>query len=430
MLNLKYYDAAKDMRQPNPKASYYADYNAMLDLGFDNAPNVVYDEIEYEQTYGENDFAKIGRVRVDTILNYNTGIILGDDYKMFVFAPEFNVTPYYGMKFRWQGSYWLVINTNSYASVTNTAEVRRCNNVLRFFDKDGSRIYEPCILDYTLRFANNEDTKEIIVGNGEQKVWCQRNKRTTSIKANDRFLFGTPEQRVAFRLYGGGTKNYMNSITMDDNSPTITEFYADHYEVNPLFDDFENGFANAYLDEVTIKIDSIVSSLNIGESVVLGAKVYKGINEVPEAVVSWKTSDNSIVEIDNNIAIAKQLGNVVITAYIDGTSIENSTTINVVEEPTEDNIELLVEPNVNYVLQNKEQKFSVYLYKNGIKQDNAVSFADMSKNIPVGKYKIIVNDNNTFTLYNEGMYMNSPVVVRCVCDEYILDLKIKLRGLY
>ena len=59
MLNLKYYDAAKDMRQPNPKASYYADYNAMLDLGFDNAPNVVYDEIEYEQTYGENDFAKI-----------------------------------------------------------------------------------------------------------------------------------------------------------------------------------------------------------------------------------------------------------------------------------------------------------------------------------------------------------------------------------
>ena len=165
-MSLKYYDAAQKIRQPNPKASYYADYNAILDFSFDNAPNVVYDEVEYEQTYGENDFVKINKVRVDTIFNYNTGIILGDDYKTFIIAPDFPVTPYYGMKFRWQGSYWLVINTNSYASIANTAEVRRCNNVLRFFDNDGSRIYEPCILDYTLRFANNEESMEIIVGNG------------------------------------------------------------------------------------------------------------------------------------------------------------------------------------------------------------------------------------------------------------------------
>lgn len=429
-MSLKYYEAANKIRQPNPKASYYADYAAILDFSFDNAPNVVYDEIEYEQTYGENDFALINKVRVDTVLNYNTGIILGDDYKTFIFAPDFPVEPYYGMKFRWKGSYWLVINTNTYASMTVTAEVRRCNNVLRFFDANGQKVYEPCIMDYTLRFANNEDTMEIIVGNGEQKVWCQRNKNTVTIKANDRFLFGTPEQRVAFRLYGGGTKNYMNGVTMDDNSPTITEFYIDHYEINPLFDDIENGFANAYLNEVTINIGDTINALNINESEVLEATAYKGSKELTEANIVWSTSDEAVVEIVDNIATAKALGDVVLTATIEGTDITSSVNISVVEEPTEDVYELIVDPNITYVLQNKSQQFSVNLYKNGIKQTDEVTFTDLSTGIPSGKYVITGGDNNTFTLTNQGMYMGSPVIVRCSCGDYSVELSIKLRGLY
>lgn len=429
-MSLKYYEAANKIRQPNPKASYYADYAAILDFSFDNAPNVVYDEIEYEQTYGENDFAFINKVRVDTVLNYNTGIILGDDYKTFIFAPDFPVEPYYGMKFRWKGSYWLVINTNTYASMTVTAEVRRCNNVLRFFDANGQKVYEPCIMDYTLRFANNEDTMEIIVGNGEQKVWCQRNKNTVTIKANDRFLFGTPEQRVAFRLYGGGTKNYMNGVTMDDNSPTITEFYIDHYEINPLFDDIENGFANAYLNEVTINIGDTINALNINESEVLEATAYKGSKELTEANIVWSTSDEAVVEIVDNIATAKALGDVVLTATIEGTDITSSVNISVIDEPTEDVYELIVDPNITYVLQNKSQQFSVNLYKNGIKQTDEVTFTDLSTGIPSGKYVITGGDNNTFTLTNQGMYMGSPVIVRCSCGDYSVELSIKLRGLY
>ena len=68
-MSLKYYNATDKIRQPNPKVSYSADYAAMMDYGFDNAPSVVYDEVEYEQTYGENDFVKLDKVRVDTILD-------------------------------------------------------------------------------------------------------------------------------------------------------------------------------------------------------------------------------------------------------------------------------------------------------------------------------------------------------------------------
>ena len=427
---LKYYDAAAKIRQPNPKASYYADYAAMMDLGFENAPNVVYDEIEYEVTYGEEDFVTIPRVRVDTILNYNTGIILGDDYKTFVFAPEFDVQPYYGMKFRWQGSYWLVINTNSYASMPVSAEVRRCNNVLRFFNEKGERIYEPCIMDYTLRFANNEDTMIIAVGNGEQKVWCQRNSRTQLIQPNERFLFGTPEQRVAFRLYAGGVKNYLNGVTMDDSSPTITEFYVDHYEINPLFDDLENGFANAYLNEVTISLEETELKMNIGDKDILNAIVKRGKEELTDINIEWSSSDDNIVSVFNGTVIANSLGEATITATISDTNISTTMQVSVVEEEISDFYELLVTPNKDYVLQGTSETFVVDLYKNGEKQSDVVTFADLSTDIPVGKYVITSDEPNTFTLTNKGMYMNAPVIVRCVSGTHELTLYIKLRGLY
>ena len=427
---LKYYNAAAKIRQPNPKASYYADYAAMMDLGFENAPNVVYDEIEYEATYGEEDFITIPRVRVDTILNYNTGIILGDDYKTFIFAPEFEVQPYYGMKFRWQGSYWLVINTNSYASLPVSAEVRRCNNVLRFFNEKGERVYEPCIMDYTLRFANNEDTMTIAIGNGEQKVWCQRNSRTQLIQPNDRFLFGTPEQRVAFRLYAGGVKNYLNGVTMDDSSPTITEFYVDHYEINPLFDDLENGFANAYLNEVTIALNDVEPKMNIGDKDIVSAIVKRGNTILDNVNIEWLSSDNDVVSVSDGVITANSLGDAVITATISDTNISTTAQVSVVEEEVDDVYELLVSPDKDYVLQGVSETFVVDLYKNGVKQPDVVTFADLSTGIPVGKYTITSDVQNTFTLTNKGMYMGAPVIVRCVSGSHELTLYIKLRGLY
>lgn len=427
---LKYFDAAAKIRQPNPKASYYADYDAMLDLGFENAPNVVYNEVEYEATYGEEDFVIIPRIRVDTILNYNTGIILGDDYKTFIFPPEFKIQPYYGMKFKWQGSYWLVINTNSYASLPTSAEVRRCNNVLRFFNSKGERVYEPCIMDYTLRFANNEDTMTIAVGNGEQKVWCQRNSRTANITANERFLFGTPEQRVAFRLYAGGAKNYLNGVTMDDSSPTITEFYVDHYEVNPLYDDIENGFADAYLNEVTISIINASTQLNVGDSDVFETEVKRQSQVMDNVDIQWSSSNDTIVSVDNGVITAHALGEATITATIVDTNIASSVLVSVIETAIDDIYELIVSPNIDYVLQNTSTTFHVYLYKNGVKQPDIVTFADLSKNIPINKYTITSDTDNEFTITNYGMYMESPVIVKCVSGAHELTLYIKLRGLY
>lgn len=429
-MNLKYYKATNKIRQSTPKDSYYKDYESILDLSFDNAPNIVYNEIEYEETYGKKDFKTIEKVRVDTVLDYNTGIILGDDYKTFIFNYDFPIQPFYGMKFKWKGNYWLVINTNSYGSMVTSAEVRRCNNTLRFFNEKGERVSEPCIVDYTLRFANNEDTKTIVVGNGEQKVWCQRNDNTTLISANDRFLFGSPKQRVAFRVYGGGTKNYLNSITDDDNSPTLIEFYLDHYEINPLFDDLENGYADAYLNEVIIKIENPISTMKVGESDVLEAKVYRAGIEIQDINIEWTSSNPEVINIENNLSTAMNIGSSTIMATIKDSNISSSLDVNVVDEPVTEYKEIVVEPEVDYILQGQNKQFSAYLYINGVRQEESIDFTDLTKNVPHDKYNIEINDNNHFTIYNEGMYMDYPISLRCSNDDTIKIINIQLRGLY
>ena len=104
--------------------------------------------------------------------------------------------------------------------------------------------------------------------------------------------------------------------------------------------------------------------------------------------------------------------------------------MSVVEEEVDDVYELLVSPDKDYVLQGVSETFVVDLYKNGVKQPDVVTFADLSTGIPVGKYTITSDVQNTFTLTNKGMYMGAPVIVRCVSGSHELTLYIKLRGLY
>ena len=184
------------------------------------------------------------------------------------------------------------------------------------------------------------------------------------------------------------------------------------------------------MNEVTIKINNLSSYLSIGESDVLEASVYKGNTEIADTDVIWYTSDNNILDIVDNIVTAKSVGSATITASIKDTSISCSVAIDVLDKPIIDEYELIINPNINYVLQNTSQQFSVYLYKNGVKQNDAVSFLDISSGIPVGKYTIIVDDDNSFTLYNNGMYMNNPVVIKCVSGDTIKEFNIMLRGLY
>ena len=77
---LKYYNATQATRITNPTKAYYDDFVAISNQTFDNAPNVKYNEIQYEVHYGQRDFTPIPMVRVEPVVNYTTGIQVGDVY--------------------------------------------------------------------------------------------------------------------------------------------------------------------------------------------------------------------------------------------------------------------------------------------------------------------------------------------------------------
>lgn len=431
-MTLKYYNAySEGPRTKKAKDSYINDFSAMMAHSFDNAANIYYNEIEFELEYGSNKFIRIPEIRVDSVTDYNTSMLVnGDEYKIFIFKPDFP-TPTYGMKFRWGENYWLVINTDNEKNMAVSCEVRRCNNVLRFFDENGNKIYEPCIMDTTLRFTNNIDTPPITTGKEEQKIWFQRNERTTKIRPNDKFIFGAPNQRYAIRLYAGGMKNELNTTTMDDTSPTLSEFYFQHYQINPEYDDLENGFANAYMQNFNISIDNIFSKITVGNEGTLTATVTKN-GEIIERNVVWESSDDSIFSIDENGNYkALSPGEISLSVYMeDNVNISSSVEITIEDTPSEDVYSIDISPDQFYILQNSSLQYSCYLYKNGEKLNDEFTFIDVSENVPRDNYIIAINDGNHFTIYNYRMYVNSPVVVRCISGQHSQDIEFKLRGLY
>ena len=425
---MKYYNATQAFRTTNPTKAYRDDFVAISEQTFDNAPNVKYNEIEYEVHYGKRDFKPIPMVRVEPVVNYNTGIQVGDDYQVFIFTPDFP-EPYYGMKFKWGRNYYLVINVDKGSGLSTSAEVRRCNNTLRFFDENGNKIYEPCILDQVLRFTNNNDTMTIVTGKAEQYIWCQRNSRTIKIKPNDRFLFGVPEQRIGFRVYAGGFGNSLNTITGDDNSPTLTQFYVEEYEMNYQTDDIENGFANAERFEYSIDISENNTHFDVGATADLSSTVYRG-KEVVEEEILWCSSNDEIISIDGNKLTALAPGEVTLSAImVDNKHVFGSMTVTVLDDSAEPNYDILINPDINYVLEKEEITITATLYKNGIEQDDSLEIVDISEGVPRDNYQLFV-DGNTFTIINKKKYLLKPIKVRCSNDKKSKEFAFTLRGLY
>lgn len=436
-MSLKYYKAYNSTRTNTPAQSYKEDFSAIQDLAFDNAPNVYYgdaeDRVEYEYEYGSNIFKPVPIVRIDDVVAYNTGLFSTDDFKVFIFKNDFiEANKFtYGSKFKWKNNTWLVTSSNILNGVANSVEVRRCNNVARFYDKWGNKIYEPCIMDMTLRFTRNNTTQPIITSNGEQKLWYQRNERTVYIKGNQRFLFGPKESRVAYKVYASGSKDYINTITDDDNSPSLTEVYLQFDQIDEQRDDIIEGFADARVAFYSIVGKDISGDYKIGDIIPLDFAVYQN-DYVVDIPLSYEIDNAGIATINDKEIVIDNNGTFTLTVYLnDNHDINKQFIINVVQDPViEYQIKLI--PNNNYVLQGQKLTFECGLYKNGAidNSDIKFSFKDNTINVPKNKYQVNIIDGKHFEIYNKGMFMAAPVKILCTYGDYSQEFEFELKGVY
>lgn len=408
----------------NPETVYANDYNSIIDTNFSNAPNVETD-IQTETNYGSKIFSTISQVRVDSVINVTTGQNLGDDFKRFIFDSSF-ATPHLGQLFMWKGSYWLATNSDNYQSLSKAIIVRRCNNVLRWKDSYDNLIVEPCILSYVLKEPGDYTTSQMVLTSGFVNLFCQRNSRTNSIKANKRFLFGVPTNRSSYRVYGNGIKTFLNSVTSDETSPSVSEFYMGASFINEMTDDIENGVADAYRNEYELNISDGDIIQTVGFTKTLSVEVKHNGTVVDSSLV-WSTDDSEIVSItEDGVITCNALGSAVIKCKMENNeSVYDEVTIYVSEELS-NNYDVVISPETQIIYEGETQEYSCILTNNGT--ETPAIFTVTATGVPTENYELSVIGDNAFKIKNIKRYLGTKLLVTCSSAEYNKTFEVNLRG--
>lgn len=212
-------------------------------------------DIGFEKVFGTMKFDNLV-CRVCHAINPKTGLNLGDDFKELKFF-DLSQKKIMGERYYFEDSVWITTNTDNYHYVTQSAIIRRCNNTLNFIDSNGKIVREPCIVGYSIKYANIYYNTSIDVPQGTIVVTVQRNDNTLWIDINDRFILNNQVFKVK------SVKDYLRSNTENIASVPVIEFEMFVDSISP-FDDFENGIAN--MD----KYESIYPPIsNIGQEIVL-----------------------------------------------------------------------------------------------------------------------------------------------------------------
>ena len=172
------------------------------------------------------------------------------------------------------------------------------------------------------------------------------------------------------------------------------------------------------------------TTYNVGDTGVFKALVYKS-KELFDADIMWTSANDEIIKVekDGSYEVLKE-GNVTITvSMVENNAITTSVELKV-EDISIENYDIVITPNINYILQGDTKTFECYLYKNGQKQDNVFVFLDVSVGVPKNNYLIEKTSDNSFTLTNKLKYLNSSVQILCKTEGYEKTISVLLRGLY
>lgn len=396
-------------------------FDAYLESDFYNAPNVY--TIQQETSLGSGSYMDVDS-RITTAISNDTGLKLSDDFKQLLFKPDHVVE--IGYKYYFDENYWIVTNTNVLKSISVSALARRCNNVLKWTDQNGVIYNEPCIIDYKIAAPTNS-TSDPIVGEGTIHLYTQINPRTNKIKENQRFLFGNSDNWMCYKVYGGGVKNYLNNKTFDNSTSTVAEIILGKNSVNYDTDDVINGVADAYKIVFLLSTTPSTISGGIGDSFQLSSVVTLNGTTVDKNVL-YSTSSSAIATISGSgVVDLISTGSCVVTSYLEDNDSITDTVDVVVGVPVTEN-DVRVAPSDRYILQGDTQTYNVYLYEDGIQQPDIFMVSVADYNVPSNKYTLTVIDGNSFSIKNNYMYLDYPLVLNLTSGLISDTLEIELRG--
>ena len=345
-----------------------------------------WEDIEQEIAFGTQEYQTIS-ARITNVIDYTTGERIGDDYKKIMFE-DFNFKPLLGSRYRFDNNVWIVYFINNIKSLTSSALLRRCNNVLCFQDEYGNIHQEPCYIDNKPTRSGIEETKDMIVPNNKIILSYQLNQWTNNIGINSRFLFG----RDAFKIVG--RMGYNKTNTFDDNSKLLARCWLDFDNLNE-YDNIELQVANYFVPNYSIQIEGNYYGA-IGATGTALCTVTKGGITVAEPV-TWKSTneDVAIITPSGEYTYIAQGECEFVATMVHNTSITASVSVEVGTVPV-DNYTVKLSPNVDYIMLNQRIVYEFYQYNNNQKTDETFIFT--ASGLPAREYKFEVIDGNHFAI--------------------------------
>ena len=403
----------------------------------------LFQENLYDQFYNTSDWYQITEetslasgvyqnvdVRINSVINPTTSDNVEDDFKKLLFQ-DITHSVNLGRYYQFDSNYWITINVDKLKSLAQTVIVRRCNNMLRWIDQSTGALYQvPCALAYVIKENRNYSSSgsQVVVPSGMTECFTQNNAKTQTIKPNQRFLFGNPNNWTSYRVAGGGINNFNNQQTTDNTSAGLIRMGVAVDYGNYDSDDIVNGIANdvdnTYV--LTLNQDSISGSAT--QTVQLLATVTLNGETVTRSLV-WSSSDATKATVSSSgLVTFVATGSCVITASIlENSSISDTCAVAVGASPV-DNYQVIVTPTSNYLLEGTNQTYTVYLHKNGVQQANTFVFGLDANTVPLVNYTYAVLGSNSFKVTNVTKFLTDVLEVTCTSGAYSKVISISLRG--
>ena len=286
--------------------------NNLLHSNLDNQSNDQLMELTQNNFNNSTDHRVVYK-NFDYSKSYDAWIYEGNDKDKIVGYKYFQSYPYSEPKFKigdyihWnfnhkEFSTWILISLDTEYLYNVKGRMLECNNSLRWKDSNGEINCYPCTIEDALTYTNFKwGNKGVVEPGGDIVVIVQRNKYTSKIKVNDRFLFDETGFRVK-QIFNELNPNYMELYMM--KSPELEE------------DDTKNNIAinenpNEKTDLNGIVLEPNVKEIMLGETINFSVYNYaNGIKEEDTFTVNVKNVPNKYYEfktIDKNNFIIKNL---------------------------------------------------------------------------------------------------------------------------
>ena len=357
-------------------------------------------------------------VSIDTGVDIGTGYKKGEDFKIFSHK-DISHEVQLGTMFKTDADYWICINTNAYASAINSCEVRRCNNILKWINPDNGYVYQQwCVIEYELSKPQPSKDKDVVVANGHISIIVQGNDLTRAIHKNQRFIFnGQPYKLAGFQ-----------TLLDDHANQTVTNLiYMDMYlDLEKPSDDLYNMIADAGDYIYTIDLHPDFTEQVSGFIGKMDATVYLNGDEVQRNVV-WTGNDRVRVDEYGNYTLIGAVDDIAtITATLEGNPMVFDKQSITIVESMDDNYEIVISPIISEVRLQQPQSFSVYLYNNGVQQNDDISVVVSGLD---ESYYTLIQNGHDFIL-SARKVSSMPLKLTFTSNGISQDMNVSLRSFF